>query len=302
MNEMATFIRVIESGSFALAAESLSLSPSAVSKIISRLEDRLRVKLLTRTTRKLALTVEGELYLERAREILGAIEAAESEISAARGKPSGIIRVNVGTAVGKHQLAPILGRFLEQYPDVSIELSVTDRQIDIAAEPVDVVIRTGQLSDSTLQARKLADSHRLICASPDYLARHGTPRVPADLLQHNCLLISRMPHLARWPFHTPEGVNVLKVSGNLVVDNADILRDMTVRGLGIARIGEVLVRSALARGLLVSLLEESHAVEPFPIWAVTPPGRSRVHRIRLFLDFLADAFKAGPSAFPVLPG
>ncbi len=302
MNEMATFTRVVESGSFAHAAESLSLSPSAVSKIISRLEDRLRVKLLTRTTRKLALTVEGERYLEHAREILSAIEAAESEIAAARGKPSGVIRVNVGTAVGKHQLAPILGRFLEQYPEISVELSVTDRQIDIIAEQADVVLRTGALSDSSLQARKLTDSHRLICASPDYLARHGTPRVPADLLQHNCLLISRMPHLARWPFHTPEGINHLKVSGNLVVDNADILRDMAVRGLGIVRIGEVLVRSALARGTLVSLLEDVHAPETFPIWAVTPPGRARVHRIRLFIDYLAEAFRAGPSAFPVLPG
>lgn len=290
MNDMHAFVRVVESGSFAAAAESLSLTPSAISKIVSRIEDRLHVRLLTRTTRRLALTPEGQIYLNRAREILGAIEAVESEISAARGKPSGMIRINAGTAVGKHQLAPMIGEFLRLYPDVSVELSITDRQIDLIAEHMDIVIRTGPLADSSLHVRKLADSYRVICASPEYLAKHGEPKVPSDLLHHNCLLISHVPNLARWPFHTPEGINALKVSGNIAIDNADILRDMAVHGYGIARLGEVLVRSAIADGRLVPLLTGFHASESFPIWAIMPPGRFRVHRMRLLLDFLAEAF------------
>lgn len=286
MNEMAAFVRVVEEGSFAAAADGLGLTASALSKLVSRLEDRLRVRLLTRTTRRLALTPEGQTYLVRARDILSAIEAMESDLSQAGGRPSGRVRVDAGTAIAKHQLAPLLLEFRALYPEISIDLSVTDRQIDPVAEHVDLVLRTGAMTDSTLQVVKLYEGHRRICASPDYLARQGRPLVPADLARHQCLLLSHQPHLARWPFHTPEGVNAMTIRAGLTVDNADILLDLALGGAGIVRLGNILVDRALAAGTLVSLLDEHHAVEPFPVWAVMPPGRFRVHRVRVLLDFL----------------
>jgi DNA-binding transcriptional LysR family regulator len=288
MNEMAAFVRVVEEGSFAAAASGLGLTPSALSKLVSRLEDRLRIRLLTRTTRRLALTPEGQVYLERAREILGSIEALESDLSRAGGRPGGRVRLDSGTAIAKHQLAPLLPEFRQLYPEISVDLSVTDRQIDPVAEHVDLVLRTGALTDSTLQVVKLYDGHRRICASPDYIVRHGRPLVPADLHRHHCLLLSHQPHLARWPFHTPEGVNAMTIRAGLTVDSADILLDLALGGAGIVRLGNILVDKALAEGRLVSLLDDFHAVEPFPVWAVMPPGRFRVHRVRVLLDFLRE--------------
>lgn len=294
MNEMAVFVRVVEIGSFAGAAEALALSPSAVSKIVSRIEDRLKVRLLTRTTRRLALTGEGEIYLEHARAILGAIEAVESTLSKARGQPSGLLRVNTGTAIGKHVLAPRLPGFLAAYPEIRLELSVTDRQIDPVAENVDLVLRTGPLADSSLHAMRLGQGRRYICASPAYLSRHGYPQTPADLAGRNCL-VTPMSHLAQWPFHDPGGITRLQVRGDLVSDSADLLLDLALAGHGIVRLGNALVDEALAQGRLVALLEDCHADEPFPIWALMPPGRFRLHRMQVFLDFLKALFSPRPA-------
>jgi DNA-binding transcriptional LysR family regulator len=298
MNDMQCFVRVVELGSFAAAAEEMALSPSAVSKIISRIEDRLRVRLLTRTTRRLALTAEGQIYLARCREILKAIEAMESELGEASSKPHGLIRINTGTAIGKHALTPLLPEFLALYPDIRIELSITDRQIDLVAENVDLVLRTGQLADSALHAVLLGEGCRLICASPDYLARRGVPQVPADLMNHNCLVLSHVPRLAQWPFHTPEGINRLGVRGDVAADSADILLDLALQGHGVTRLGNLLVDRALAEGRLVALLRDMHEIEPFPIWGVMPAGRFRLPRLRVFLDFLREKFKSSAASAP----
>src|SRR5689334_11378035 len=212
-SEMNAFVRVAERGSFAAAAEDLSLTPSALSKLVTRIEDRLGVRLLTRTTRRLALTAEGELFVARSREILASIEAAEAEVTAASQTPRGHLRISVGTSYAKQILGPELPRFLARYPDITVELLVSDRQIDLVAEQVDIAIRSGWLGDSTLVARKLHDARRLICASPGYLKAHGSPRVPADLLQHNCLTLTGFSQFNQWPFHTSEGINRLAISG-----------------------------------------------------------------------------------------
>lgn len=298
MNEMQCFVRVVELGSFAGAAEEMALSPSAVSKIISRIEDRLRVRLITRTTRRLALTGEGQIYLARCREILQAIEAMEGELGEAGRNPQGLIRVNTGTAIGKHALTPLLPEFLARYPDIRIELSITDRQIDLVAENVDLVLRTGQLADSALHAVLLGEGCRLICASPEYLARRGVPQVPADLMNHNCLVLSHMPHLAQWPFHTPEGINRLGVRGDVAADSADILLDLALQGHGVIRLGNLLVDRALAEGRLVALLRDMHEIEPFPIWGVMSGGRFRLPRLRVFLDFLQENFRSSAASTP----
>lgn len=287
--EMNAFVRVVERGSFAAAATDLGLTPSALSKLITRMEDRLGVRLLTRTTRKLALTVEGELFVARSRDILASIEAAEAEVMAASERPRGHLRISVGTAVAKQILRPALPLFFERYPDITVELHVSDRQIDLVAEQVDVALRSGALGDSTLVARKVAEATRVICASPDYLRKHGAPRVPADLLRHNCLTLPG-PAWAQWPFHTHEGINRLAVSGSFTSDNADLLHDMAIAGLGIARLADFMVARAIQQDTLVPLLEDSHVPESFPIHALTVPGRHRAPRIRAFIDFFAEQF------------
>jgi DNA-binding transcriptional LysR family regulator len=287
--EMNAFVRVAERGSFAAAAADLGLTPSALSKLVTRIEDRLGVRLLTRTTRKLALTAEGELFVARSRDILASIEAAEAEVTAASERPRGHLRISVGTAVAKQILGPALPVFLDRYPDITAELHVSDRQVDLVAEQIDVAIRSGALGDSTLVARKVGEATRVICASPLYLEKHGTPRVPADLLQHNCLTLPG-PAWSQWPFHTHEGINRLAVSGTFTSDNADLLLDMAVAGLGIARLADFMVARAVRDGTLVRLLVDRHVPESFPIHALTVPGRHRAPRIRAFVDFLAEEF------------
>ena len=287
--EMHAFVRVVERGSFAAAAADLGLTPSALSKLVTRIEDRLGVRLMTRTTRKLALTAEGELFVVRSREILASIEAAEAEVTAASERPRGHLRISVGTAVAKQILGPALPAFFERHPDITVELHVSDRQADLVAEQIDVAIRSGALGDSTLLARKITEATRVICASPRYLEKYGTPRVPGDLQQHNCLTLPG-PAWARWPFHTHEGINRLEVSGSFISDNADQLLDMAVAGLGIARLADFMVARALQQETLVALLVDSHVPESFPIHALTAPGRHRAPRIKAFVDFLAEQF------------
>ena len=286
---MNAFVRVIERGSFAAAAGDLGITPSALSKLVTRIEDRLGVRLLTRTTRRLALTSEGEVFVARSHEILAAIEAAEAEVTAASRLPRGHLRISVGTALAKQILGPALPLFLARYPDITVELHVSDRQIDLVAEQVDVAIRSGALGDSSLVARRIGNATRVICASPHYLKQHGSPRVPADLLQHNCLTLPG-PAWSQWPFHTHEGINRLAVAGNFTSDNADLLLDMALAGLGIARLADFMVARALQQGSLVRLLQDSQMPEAFPIHALTVPGRHRAPRIKAFIDFVAAQF------------
>jgi DNA-binding transcriptional LysR family regulator len=171
------------------------------SKIVSRLEDRLGVKLLQRTTRRLVLSQEGETYSIRGREILAAIEAAVAEVTAGRGQPRGHIRINTGTAFAKHRLAPLLPEFQKRYPDITVEISVIDRRVDVVAEQIDVAIRVGPLHDTSLVSHRLGEVRRIIAASPAYLRRHGRPRHARDLLSHNCLHLRGFSRLAGWPMY-----------------------------------------------------------------------------------------------------
>jgi DNA-binding transcriptional LysR family regulator len=285
-DEMNAFVRVVERGSFAAAAGDLGITPSALSKLVTRIEDRLGVRLLTRTTRRLVLTTEGELFAARSRDILASIDAAEAEVTAASQTPRGHLRISVGTTYARQILAA-LPDFLARYPEITVELLVSDRQVDLVAEQVDLAIRSGWLGDSTLVARKLHDAKRLICASPHYLEKHGSPRVPADLLRHNCLTLAGFGQFNEWPFHTSEGINRLAVSGSLATDNADVLLDAAVAGLGIARLADFVVARARQEGALVPLLEDTHLSEPFPVHVVTVPGRHRTPRVKAFTEFMA---------------
>ncbi|GGJ24307.1 LysR family transcriptional regulator [Neoroseomonas lacus] len=286
-DEMAAFLHIVERGGFAAAARGSPQTPSALSKLVQRLEARLGVRLLTRTTRRIALTPEGETYAARARDILAMIEATETEVTAGRGRPRGHLRVNTGTAYARHRLIPLLPAFCAEYPDITLDLTVTDRRVDLVAEGADVLLRTGPLDDSTLIARRIATGRRVICAAPAYLDRRGTPRQPNDLLAHDCIMLHGQARLTIWPFHDGEGLAALTVPGRLATDSAEALRDMALAGLGVIRISEFVVREDIAAGRLVSLLAAQHASEEVPVWAITAPGRHRMPRIRAFVDFLA---------------
>ncbi|HEX6633841.1 MAG TPA: LysR family transcriptional regulator [Usitatibacter sp.] len=293
-SDMTAFVRAVELGGFSTAARDLGLTPSAVSKLVTRLEDRLGVRLLNRTTRRLALTPEGEAYFHRSQRILSDIAEAENEVASFRAKPRGLLRVNVGTAFGMHQLAPALPDFLARNPEVQVELTVTDRVVDLIEEGADIAIRLGTLGDSSLVARKVCDLERVVCASPAYLRRHGLPRKPEDLLKHNCLSVDYAPNLRRWPFETPEGVRHVEVAGNVSANNADALLELALLGVGVIRLSDVMVGEALREGRLVPLLADVHHSEPLPLHAVYPQGRHRAPRVAAMVDFLVERFGCAP--------
>lgn len=291
---MTAFVRAVELGGFSTAAREMGLTPSAISKLVTRLEDRLGVRLLDRTTRRLALTPEGEAYFHRSQRILSDIEEAENEVASFRAQPRGLLRVNVGTAFGMHQLVPALPEFLERYPEMQVELTLTDRVVDLIEEGADVAIRLGTLGDSSLVARRICELERVVCAAPAYLKRHGTPRKPEDLLEHNCLSVDYAPSLRRWPFASGEGVRHVEVLGNVSANNADALLNLALLGVGVIRLSEVIVAEALRAGKLVALLADVHHSEPLPLHAVYPQGRHRSPRVAAMVDFLVERFASAP--------
>lgn len=294
--DIASFVRVVDLGSFAAAALEAGLTASGISRAVARLEHGLGVKLLHRTTRRLVLTQEGEIYLARARDILAALEAAEAEVTAARGRPQGLLRINAGTAFARHRLARLLPEFQALHPGIAIDLSVSDQRIDPVAGQIDVTIRVGPLDDGPLIRQRLGEVRRIIVASPDYLARHGTPLAPVDLLQHNCLLLSGFSHQASWPFCEDGRRFTLPVKGALSCDSADMLLDLALAGSGIIRLGDFLGEAALAQGRLVTLLGACHDDEPMPISALVLPGRQAIPRVRAFVDSLKTAMRPRSAA------
>lgn len=292
--DMAAFVRAVERGGFSPAARELGLTPSAISKLVTRMENRLGVRLLNRSTRRLALTPEGEAFFHRAQRILADIEEAENEVARFRSRPRGRLRLNVGTAFGSHQLVPALPEFLARFPEIELELTMTDRLVDLMEEGADVGLRTGELADSSLVARKICDMERVICASPAYLERHGRPRKPEDLLGHNCLVIAGSPQFQRWPFNVADGVREVAVSGNVSANNAETLVQLAEMGLGIIRLADVIVGQAIAAGRLRPVLADVHHVEPLPLHAVFPQGRHRSPRVAALVEFLLEKFADAP--------
>ena len=292
--EMAIFQRVAERGSFAGAADDVGLSPSAVAKLVTRLETRLGVRLINRTTRRLSLTTEGEIYLERAREILAAIETAEAEISSARLAPRGHLRVHAFPFIAVRLLAPVLPDFLIRYPQITFDFMVTNRIVDIIGENVDISLRIGALNDSALVARKIVALPRIVCASPSYLARHGRPAKPADLADHSCLTLSRNPGSATWPFRVDGKLVQVQVNGPVSADSTAMLLGLAVQGAGILRLSEHVVAEAIQKGELEPVLQKVQDPEQYPLWALLPPGRNQAPKVKAFLDFLVDRLGSIP--------
>lgn len=287
--EMDVFVQVAELRSFSAAGRKLRLSPSAVSKLVTRLEDRLGTRLLVRTTRSLQLTPEGEVYLERAQAILADIQETERMVAAGSAAvPRGRLRVSASVAFGVRCLVPLMPDFLLRYPEIELDISLTDSVIDIVGERADVAIRVGALRDSSLKTRKLLDSRRVIVASPAYIERKGLPATPEELDRHNCLTFSFRPTAEGWPFRDPQtGSQFVKpVYGNLQANNGPTVRRLCLEGMGLARVGRFHVQPDIDAGLLVPVLEDFNAEDIEHIHAVYAGHDHLATRIRAFIDFL----------------
>lgn len=295
--ELGTLVAAADHGGFSAAARALGVTPSAVSKTITRLESRLGVRLLNRTTRRLTPTADGETLIARGRQILAELDEAEMQVTRSRGLPRGLLRLHTLVAFGLHSLPPVLPEFLRRYPDVQVEISISDRLVDLVEEGGDLAVRSGRLADSSLVARKICDTERLICAAPAYLKRHGTPRRPEDLLRHNCIVISGNPQLRRWPFDDPQvagGIRAIEVGGTVSANNAENVLQMALLGLGIVRLGDLVTAEHIRAGRLVPILVDRHHVEPLPLHALYPQSRLRSPKVAAMVDFLIEKFAHAP--------
>jgi DNA-binding transcriptional LysR family regulator len=293
-SEMAAFVRVVDARGFSAAAPALGLSPSAVSKLITRLEARLGVRLLQRTTRALSLTAEGEAFYVAARRIVGEIAALEAEIGDRCRTPHGLLRVTTALTFSTHQLAPILGEFLTRYPAIQLELMPTDRVVDMIEESIDVAIRIGRLPDSSFMARKIGDDVRLVCAAPSYLAAHPAPQRPQDLTHHNCILSRDRAHSNRWPFRIDGRVREIEVDGRLAVSEGEAQLRLGLQGLGVVRLTRLTLTASIKRGELVLLLQDYSAEEPVPIHAIYPHRKHLASKVTAFVDFILEKFTPPP--------
>ena len=254
---------------------------------MDRIEARLGVRLLLRSTRALTITAEGQSYLQAARRILTDLDDAEQQI-ADQGAPRGRLRVSAALSHGRLCIVPLLCRFTELYPHILVDIALTDTLVDVAAGQADVAIRFGPLPDSALTARKLGETRRVIVASPGYLARHGTPTEPEDLHRHNCLNFNFRRAEPIWPFRRGEREFSLSVKGNIEANNGETLGQLAALGVGVARVGAFSVANEIASGQLVPILETFNPGDVEQIHAVFVGGTSTPARIRAFVDFLAD--------------
>ena len=290
---MSVFLTVVDEGDFSAAARKLGLAPSAVSKIIARLEERLGIRLVQRSTRRIGLTAEGIADAEAARRILKDLEDAELAIRPGA-EPHGLLRINLPSAFGHRRIVPLLAIFRERYPKIEMELSFTDAIIDLIEEGVDVAIGVTLRTDSRLIMRSLAPNRRIICASSLYLERHGVPQSPDDLDRHICLGITTRGELNLWKFEGPEGIRSLRIKSPIRADSTEALRRLALAGMGIIRISELLVGPDIRSGRLRMLLAEHNHPEGAPITIVYPSRRLLSPCVRVFVDFLTAEF-AHPS-------
>jgi len=266
-NEMLIFTQVVNLGSFSAAAREMELTPSAVSKLISRLEDRLSVRLFQRTTRSLRLTDEGRMFFDSTRHILDEIETAEAQVTELQSRVTGTLNLTAISAFARTQLCRLLPEFMARHPELRVELSLTERQVDLINERVDLALLISEeVLDQSLISRKLATNRRVICASPDYIEKHGAPEKPEDLLKHNCLTHSSIHHFNDWEFRSGNDVRVLSITGNFRTNSASALHEAVKAGIGIARLATFVTQPSLSSGELVPLLTEHTHDSSNPPW------------------------------------
>jgi DNA-binding transcriptional LysR family regulator len=291
---MAAFAHVVEARSFTAAAAKLGLSKSVVSTKLSQLEARLGVRLLQRTTRRLSMTTEGARLYERCARILRASEEAIEVVAQVGTLPHGLLRVTAPVGFGQLQLVHLLPAFAERYPRIRVDLALSDRMVNLAAEAFDVAIRFApRVRELDLVARRIGTDGRVLCAAPSYLEHRAVPRVPEDLRGHNCLRLSARREREEWSFPSDDGPIVVPVSGNFIVDNVIALRSALLAGLGVAVMPQSIVSLDLKRGRLVPLLK-AYPFEEIGVYALHAHGRHVPAKVRVFIDFLVE--KLRPSA------
>jgi DNA-binding transcriptional LysR family regulator len=290
--DMEVFVRVVADRSFSAAGRGLGCTPSAVSRIVARLERRLGVRLLMRTTRALALTPEGEAYHRAALRILADLDEAERAV-AEQAAPRGRLRVSTTLAHGRMFVVPLLRDFLQLYPGILVDISLTDMVVDLVEERADVAIRVGPLPDSALTARRLGASGRTIVAAPAYLDRHGVPEAPEDLFQHTIIGFNFRRARNGWPFRRGGAEFELALPGRVEANNGDTVRDLVLDGVGLARLGTFHVAQDIAEGRLRPVLEAYNPGDEMPIHALFIGGTTMPARVRVFIDFLAERLGGG---------
>ncbi len=291
--EMAVFVNVVREGGFSAAAKAMQLTPSAVSKQISRLEDRLDVRLLNRTTRQLSMTDEGETFYHRATAILADIDEAEALVSDRRDTPHGTLRISSSISFGRHQIVPMMPEFLNAYPELKLQLSLSDNLVDLVQEGFDVAIRMADLTDSSLVARRLAVDRRIVCAAPSYVEQYGIPQSPEALRDHNCLTVTNVPSMHDWEFSFGGTSRKIHVEGRFETNSGVAVHEAALAGLGIAQLPAFLIAPDIRAGRLVAFLEDRIAMGK-PIYAVYPHRRHLSPKVRALIDFLVDKLTPVP--------
>lgn len=292
LNEIAVFVKVVDSNSFTAAARALAMPKATVSRKVAELETQLGVRLLERTTRKLRLTEAGLDFYRRCSDNIAALEEASAAVSEAQHEPQGTLRITLPT-VGQPLLSALLSEFMAVYPKVSFEIVFSDELLDLIDAGFDLAFRGGQLRDSSLIARKLGPTQPAICASPDYLAKHGTPQRPDDLRRHDCIVLDTSSENHSWEFHTPDGKQLIEVSGRVKANDVTFILHAVCSALGIARLPLFAVAEAIRQGRLVTLLD---AYNPNfgDIYVVYPSRRHLPAKVRAFVDFLEQRMRPNP--------
>ena len=283
------FVAVIENGGFSAASRALGVSKSAVSKRINQLESHLGVRLLHRTTRKLSLTEAGERYYEHAAEALRAAGKAEDAVTELQGEPQGKLKISSPMSFGRLHVAPLIPKFLQRYPKLQIDLLMDDRNIDLVAGGFDIAIRSGDMPDSKLIARKLTPLRQVLCASPGYINRYGMPITPVELSERNCILFSYSGDLNEWTLNKNDQPETVLVSGNYRVNNSEALLEALREGIGIGRLPTFVAGPDLKAGRLLRILE-SYQIPDHIFYAVFPERQYLPAKVRAFLDFAIEYF------------
>jgi len=292
LQSMDVFRWVVDLGSFSRAADRLDMSRAAVTAHVAALENRLGLRLLNRTTRKLALTDDGTAYLDHVRRVLADVEETEGVLTAGRSLPRGVLRIDLPVAIGRQFVVPALPRFAAQYPDLKVVAILDDRRTDLIETGIDAAVRMGPLEDSSLVARRVYEAGFVVCASPDYLALHGTPETPADLERHNCLglyAVSR-GQVLDWAFEKGGERVSFTPGGALSISNAEALLDAAVAGAGIVTMLDMMASRWIASGALRPLLQDWQRSDRYPISVVYPQNRHLSAKVRVFSDFVAGLF------------
>ena len=291
LTAMNMFVRVVETGSFSAVAKEINSTQPTISKNIAELESWLGAKLLNRSTRSLRLTETGTDYYERCVAILQDVEEAEQVVGQLQTQPKGLVRISTVVAFGRLHVVPRLTDFFKQYPDIKVDVRLSDRVVDMVEEGVDIAFRMGKLADSSLIAKKLCFSPVVTVASPDYLKQHGIPGHPRDLRDHNYLVYSDGAGRAEVEFQDQGEPFFVRAEGNLTTNNSEALRTALLSGIGIARTPRWLVGDAIGRGELVPVLEDFQP-DPVDIHAVYPPGRHLPSKVRCFIDYFSEQFQS----------